>query len=85
MTMRIVPIGELRRQLGRIVRAVHEEGDVVTFTRHGRPAIILVKFEQFAGLLAQLEELSDLADLGAAAGEPERDYEAFLATMGAAA
>lgn len=33
MTMRIVPIGELRRQLGRIVRAVHEEGDVVTITR----------------------------------------------------
>ena len=73
MTTKIVPISELRRQMGRIVRAVQEDGDVVTIARHCRPAVVLVAYDEYVGLLAQLEELSDLADLGATAGEPERD------------
>ena len=81
MTTKIVPISELRRQMGRIVRAVQEDGDVVTIARHGRPAVVLVAYDEYVRLLAQLEELSDLADLGAAAGEPERDYGEILSEM----
>jgi prevent-host-death family protein len=81
MTIRIVPISELRRQTTQIIRAVQKDGDVVRVTRYGRPAVVLVDYEQYEALLAQLQELTDLASLEAAAGEPERDYEAFLAEM----
>jgi len=45
----------------------------------------LSDYEQYEALLAQLEELSDLASFEAAAGEPERDYEEFLAEVEAEA
>ena len=85
MTTKILPISDLRRQTSKIVRTVREGGDVVYVTQHGRPAIVLVGYEEYEALLAQLEELSDLASLEAAAGEPERDYEEFLAEMEAEA
>ena len=76
MTTKIVPISDLRRQTSRIIRTLQEEGDVVYITQHGRPAAVLVEYEQYEALLAQLEDLADLASLEAAADEPERDYEA---------
>jgi prevent-host-death family protein len=79
MTTRIVPISDLRRQTSQIIRILKEEGDVVYITQHGRPAAVLVEYEQYEALLAQLEDLADLASLEAAADEPERDYAAFLA------
>jgi prevent-host-death family protein len=74
-----MPISDLRRQTSQILRVLKEEGDVVYITQHGRPAAVLVDYEQYEALLAQLEDLTDLASLDAAADEPERDYEAFLA------
>ena len=81
MTTKIMPVSDLRRQAGRVIRTVQEE-DVVYITQHGRPAAVLVDYEQYEALLAQLEDLSDMADLEAAAGESARDYESFLAEMG---
>lgn len=82
MTTKIMPISDLRRQTSQIIRAIQEDGDVVYITQHGRPAAVLVDYEQYESLLTLLEDLSDLASLEAAADEPERDYEAFLAEMG---
>ena len=56
MTTKIVPISDLRRQSGRIVRAVQEDGDVVYVTRYGRPAVVLVGYEQYEELLSCREE-----------------------------
>jgi prevent-host-death family protein len=76
-----MPISDLRRQTSQILRVLKEEGDVVYITQHGRPAAVLVDYEQYEALLAQLEDLTDLASLDAAADEPERDYEAFLTEL----
>ncbi len=83
MTTKILPISDLRRQISQVIREIQEDGDVVYITQHGRPAVVLVDYEQYEALLAQLEDLADLASLEAAAGEPTREYEAFLAEIGA--
>jgi hypothetical protein len=44
--------------------------------------VVLVDYEQYEAMVAQLEDMADLASLEAAVEEPERDYEAFLAEMG---
>ena len=84
MTTIIMPISDLRRQTSRIIRTIKEEGEVVYITQHGRPAAVLVAYEQYEALLGQLEELADLASLVAAADEPAREYEAFLAELASA-
>jgi len=81
MTTKILPITDLRRDTSRIVQGVREEGDVVYITQHGRAAVVIVDYEQYQALLAQLEDLSDLAAMEQAAGEPTRSYEAFAAEM----
>ncbi len=84
MTTKILPISDLRRQMSQVIRTIQEDGDVVYITQHGRPAVVLVDYEQNEALLAQLEDLADLASLEATAGdEPTREYEAFLAEIGA--
>jgi prevent-host-death family protein len=82
MATKIMPISDLRRQASKVIRAIQEEGDVVYITQHGRPAVVLVDYEQYEALMARLEDLSDLASLEAAGDEPVRDYEDFLAEIG---
>ena len=81
MTTKILPITDLRRDTSRIVQGVQEEGDVVYITQHGRAAVVIVDYEQYQALLAQLEDLSDLAAMEKASQEPRRSYEAFAAEM----
>ena len=83
MPTKIMPISDLRRQTSQIIQTIREGGDAVYITQHGRPAAVLVDYEVYENLLAQLEELSDLASLEAAETEPQRNYEAFLAEMSA--
>jgi len=85
MSTNIVPISDLRREASRVVNTVREGSDVVYITQHGRPAAVLVDYEQYEVMLEQLEDLADIISIKQAANEPERDYEAFLAEMTAAA
>ena len=48
-------------------------------TQHGRPKAVLIDYEHYETLLAQLEDLSDLASLEAAVDESTRPYEDFIA------
>ncbi len=57
MSTKIVPISDLRRQASRVVNTLREGGDVVYITQHGRPAAVLVNFDQYEALIAQLEAL----------------------------
>lgn len=77
MATKIMPISDLRRQASQVIRAIREDGDVVYITQHGRPAVVLVEYEQCEALMERLQELSYLASLEAAAGEPVRDHEEF--------
>jgi prevent-host-death family protein len=54
-----MPISDLRRQASQVIKAIREEGDVVYITQHGRPAVVLVDYEQYEALMARLEDLSD--------------------------
>jgi prevent-host-death family protein len=82
MATKIMPISDLRRNAGEVLNAVREGGDVIYITQHGRPAAVLVDYEQYEAMLAQLEDLADLTAIDAAADEPERDYVEFLAEIG---
>jgi prevent-host-death family protein len=81
MATKIVAVSDLRRKTSEVIKAVHEGGEVVYVTQHGRPA---VDYEEYEALRAQLEELSDLASLEAAADEPVRPYDEFLTELDAA-
>ena len=81
MSTNIMPISDLRRQASQVINTLREGSDVVYITQHGRPAAVLVDYEQYEAMVAQLEDLADLASLEAAADELERPYEEFLADM----
>jgi prevent-host-death family protein len=82
MASKIIPVSDLRRKTSDVIKAVQSGGQVVYVTRHGRPAVVLVDYEDYEALMAQLEDLSDLASLEAAVDEPVRPYGEFLAELG---
>lgn len=55
MSTKIMPVSDLRRQTGAVIRAIQEEGDVVYITQHGRPAVVLLDYERYEALLAQAQ------------------------------
>ncbi len=82
MTIKIMPISDLRRKTSEVIKSAQNEGDAVYITQHGRPAAVLVNYEWYETLIAQLEDLSDQASLKASAGESARPYDEFLAEFG---
>ena len=72
MSTKIMPISDLRRKTSDVVAAVRDGGDAVYITQHGRPVVVMVDYEQYEHLMAQLEELSGRARLQAAAAELPR-------------
>ena len=82
MATKIIPVSDLRRKTSDVIKAVQSEGEVVYVTLHGRPAVVLVDYENYEALMAQLEDLSDMASLEAAVDEPVRPYDEVLAELG---
>lgn len=62
MSTNIVPVSDLRREASRVVNTVREGSDVVYITQHGRPTAVLINFEQYEALIAQLETLKQQQD-----------------------
>ncbi len=85
MAVRIMPVSDLRRKTRDVIEAAQSEEGLVYITQHGRPAVVLMDYERYETLMAQLEDLSDLASLQEAADEPARPYDEFLAEMEAGA
>jgi prevent-host-death family protein len=56
---KIVPISELQTQARRIVESVKLTRDPVIITQRGRPAALLVNYEDYEGMVATLEEMSE--------------------------
>jgi prevent-host-death family protein len=56
---KIVPISELQSQARRIVEGVKKTRDPVIITQRGRPAALLVNYEDYEGMVATLEEMSE--------------------------
>lgn len=57
MSINIVPISDLRREASKVINTLRDGSDVFYITQHGRPAAVLVNFEQYEALIAQLEAL----------------------------
>ena len=85
MATKIIPVSDLRRKTSDVIKAIRDGSEVVYVTQHGRPVAVLVDYEHYEALVAELEDLSDLASLRAAADEPARPYDEFLAELGPSA
>ena len=59
MTTKILPISDLRRRATGIIKTLREERDVVYITQHGRPAAVLVDYDVYEAMVAQLEETGE--------------------------
>ena len=54
----IIPVTDLQTQTKKFIDTVKLTGDSIVITQRGRPAAILVNYDEFQGLLATLEEMS---------------------------
>ena len=71
----IIPISDLQSQAKKIVERVKNTRDPVVITQRGRPAALLVNYEDYEGMVATLEELSQ-PDWRERLAEAERDSKA---------
>ncbi|MCZ6451463.1 MAG: type II toxin-antitoxin system Phd/YefM family antitoxin [Deltaproteobacteria bacterium] len=72
---KIIPISELQSQAKRIIEGVKQTRDPVIITQRGRPAALLVNYEDYEGMVATLEEVSQ-PDWRERLVEAERDSRA---------
>ncbi len=72
---KIIPISELQSQAKRIVESVKQTRDPVIITQRGRPAALLVNYEDYEGMVATLEEMSQ-PDWRERLAEAKRDSKA---------
>ncbi len=82
MSVKILPISDLRRKASEIIDTIQGTGDAIYVTQHGRPAAVLVGYERYEQMLRDLEDLTDRLSLESAAAEPVRPYADFMAEMG---
>jgi prevent-host-death family protein len=57
--MTTVPLSHAKAKLTKLLTQVEELGEEVVITRSGRPAGVLLSFEEYEGLLETLEILAD--------------------------
>lgn len=55
MSANIVPISDLRRQASKVVNTLREGSDIFYITQHGRPAAVLIGYEQYEAMEAELK------------------------------
>ena len=81
MSTNIVPISDLRREASKVVKTLREGSDVVYITQHGRPAAVMVNFEQYEALIAELQALKQKQSKVTYAIAEEKSTFATLADM----
>ena len=72
---KIIPISDLQTRAKKIVESVKQTRDPVVITHRGRPAALLVNYEDYEGMVATLEEMSQ-PDWRERLAEAERDSKA---------
>ena len=71
----MTPLTEARNRLSEIVEDVTSTGSEFVISRHGRPAAVILSYEEYESLLETLNILSD-ADTMSALAEAEADLAA---------
>ena len=72
---KIIPISDLQSKAKKIIESVKQTRDPVIITQRGRPAALLVNYEDYEGMVATLEEMSQ-PDWRERLAEAERDSKA---------
>lgn len=72
---KIIPISDLQTRAKKIVESVKQTRDPVVITQRGRPAALLVNYEDYEGMIATLDEMSQ-PDWRERLTETERDSKA---------
>lgn len=57
--MRTISVSEAKDKLSQLVESIDATHDAVTITRHGRPAVVMLSFDDLASLQETLLLLSD--------------------------
>lgn len=79
---RFLTISEARKQLLELPDTLHEQPVIIT--RHGKPVMAALSYEQFESLAETLDLLEDgslMADLRASMGQAERGERVSLADV----
>jgi len=82
MPVTIVPVSDLRRDTARLLQSADESDEPVYITQHGRPKAVLLGYQVYERLMAQLEDLADLDSLRERADEPTRPFAELLQEIG---
>jgi len=56
MSTQIIPVTDLRRRTRDVIRGVYEDETTVYITQHGRPTVVLVKYDRYEEMLASLKK-----------------------------
>ena len=72
---KIIPISDLQTRAKKIIESVKQTRDPVIITQRGRPAALFVNYEDYEGMVATLDELSQ-PDWRERLAEAERDSKA---------
>ncbi|MBN9158068.1 MULTISPECIES: type II toxin-antitoxin system Phd/YefM family antitoxin [unclassified Microbacterium] len=57
--MRTISVSEAKDKLSQLVESIDNTHDAVTITRHGRPSVVMISFDDLASLQETLLLLSD--------------------------
>ena len=55
MNTKIMPVTDLRRDTSAVIRGIRDQGDVVYITQHGRPAVVMLDYQEYEALVARAE------------------------------
>lgn len=78
MTVIIAPISDLRRKTSRLLQRTDESDEPIYITQYGRPKAVILGYQAYERLMAQLEDMADLAAIHERADEPARPFTEFL-------
>ncbi len=72
MSTRIMPVSDLRRNVSQTIKDIQQRDNAVYITQHGRPQAVLISYEYYEQLLAQVRERTAPAvDLEAIRNDPD--------------
>lgn len=81
MSVKIMPISDLRREASRILEILGEEEDAVYITHYGRPVAVMVDYEHYEAMRTRLRELTERLRQAQAIAESPVDYTARLSGL----
>jgi len=77
MTVEIIPISEVKKNLSAVVDKVEKEKKAYRINRNSRAVAMIININEYNTLLHRLEDLEDIRDMLEAQKEPGRPFAAI--------